>query len=120
MKIAIPVNDEVLFGHFGGAKSFYFAEVDDASKTIVSEEVVLAPEHVPGAFPKFLRDNNAIVVIAQGMGASAKAALAESGIAVLTGVAVDTARNLVERYLAGELESRDVECNHDHHGESHC
>lgn len=120
MKIAIPVNEGVLFGHFGGAKSFYFAETDDASKNIVREEVLSAPEHVPGAFPKFLRENNASVVIAQGMGAPAKTALVDSGIEVLTGVALDAPRNLAEKYLAGKLVSQDVECSHDHHGESHC
>jgi len=120
MKIAMPAEDGLIFGHFGGTKSFYIADIDDESKSIVHEAVFAAPEHVPGAFPIFLREKNIGVVIAQGMGAHAKSLLEGSGIEVITGVSTASPRKLVESYLADELESRDVECNHDHHGKSHC
>jgi predicted Fe-Mo cluster-binding NifX family protein len=119
MKIAIPIKDGVIFSHFGGASSFYFATVDSQSKRVLGELILDAPEHVPGAFPMFICQNKADVVIAQGMGASAKEMLAASGVEVITGAPSDKPSALVDLYISGNLASRDVECSHDHHHGGH-
>jgi predicted Fe-Mo cluster-binding NifX family protein len=124
MKIAIPVENGRLHSHFGGTTHFAFVEVESNSKTILHSEVLPTPEHQPGAFPRFVRQQGAEVVIAGGIGARAISLFAEQGIKVVAGLPNESIEKLVEAYLNGQLTAAPQGCahhgdHHHHHDHSH-
>ncbi len=123
MKIAIPCENGRLHSHFGGTTQFAFVEVDPNAKTILRSEVLPTPEHQPGAFPRFVREQGAEVVIAGGIGARAINVFAQQGIKVVAGFPSETIEKLVEAYLNGELTGTPQGCqhhgDHDHHHHHH-
>jgi len=121
MKIAIPVENGRLNSHFGGTRHFALIEVDPEAKTTLRSETLPAPEHQPGAFPRWLREQNVQVVIAGGIGQRALAIFAQNGIQVLAGQPDAPVEALVAAYLAGQLVQAPAGCAHhdDHHGQGH-
>jgi len=125
MKIAIPVEGERLSPHFGGASLFSIVEVDPVTKTILRSEALPPPEHQPGAFPVWLRQQGVTVVIAGGIGQRALALFAQQGITVRAGQPGAPAMDLVREFLSGNLNSAPDGCaghghHHDHgHGDGH-
>jgi hypothetical protein len=67
MKIAIPHENGHLHGHFGGSCEFALVQVDPEKKVSLRTEVLPAPEHQPGAFPRWLREQGVTVVIVGGI-----------------------------------------------------
>ena len=47
MKIAIPIENGRLHGHFGGCRQFALVEVDPEQRLSLRTEIVAAPEHQP-------------------------------------------------------------------------
>ena len=120
MKIAIPVEDGVPFGHFGHAPSFAFIDADAETGAIIAREDLEAPPHEPGVLPKWLAEKGVNLVMTGGMGPAARNLLAKRGIEVLAGVAGESPEALVAAHFAGTLESGDNSCNHDgEHGHGH-
>lgn len=121
MKIAIPVENGQLNSHFGASRQFCLFEVDDNNNTIMRSETMEAPEHKPGLFPVWLREQGAQVVIAGGIGQRALAIFAHHGIRVVAGQANGSAESLVAAFLAGKLGEPPTAClhHHDHHGHDH-
>lgn len=117
MKIAIPVENGRLHEHFGGCRQFALVEVDAANRSAVSTEVVVAPEHRPGLFPRWLRERGIQVVIAGGIGKRALANFALNGVIVRAGMPGATVAELVDAYLAGGLTATPEGC--EHHGHHH-
>lgn len=117
MKIAIPTENDCLHGHFGGCRHFSLVEVDLVEKTVIKSETVPAPEHQPGAFPRWLREQGVEVVIAGGIGHRALANFAHHGITVRAGLPKATVEELVHAYLAGKLVNSPEGC--EHHGDGH-
>lgn len=117
MKIAIPIENGRLHGHFGGCREFALVEVEPGQKSILRTEVVPAPEHQPGLFPRWLREQGVEVVIAGGIGRRALANFAHHGITVRAGVADLKVEELVAAYLEGRLTSAPEGC--EHHGHHH-
>jgi predicted Fe-Mo cluster-binding NifX family protein len=115
MKIAIPCENGRLHSHFGGANQF--AIVDVQSNAIAKSEVLPAPEHVPGAFPKWVREQGAEVVIAGGIGARALNVFAQHGIKVVAGIPGETIEKQIEAYLSGQATGAPQGCTH--HGDEH-
>jgi predicted Fe-Mo cluster-binding NifX family protein len=114
MKIAIPVENGRLHSHFGGCRDFALVEVDADQKLALRTEIVSAPEHRPGLFPRWLRELGVQVVIAGGIGGRALAHFAEHGISVRAGVDHSAVEPLIAAYLSGQLTASPEHC--DHHG----
>ena len=121
MKIAIPVENGRLNSHFGGCRHFALIEVDPNTKGTLRSETLPAPEHQPGAFPRWLREQGVEVVIVGGIGQRALAIFAQHGITVVAGLPDQPVEALVEAYLNGWLTGKPEGCahqGHDHHDHS--
>lgn len=117
IRIAIPVADGRLHGHFGGCREFALVDADAQKRVVLATQTVPAPPHQPGLFPRWLREQGVRVVIAGGIGKRALDNFALHGIAVRAGVADMRIEVLVAAYLAGELTSPPAGC--EHHGHHH-
>lgn len=110
MRIAIPVTGGRLSMHFGHSE--HFAIIDVEAGKIAGAETVEAPAHEPGLLPEWLGERKTDLIIAGGMGSRAKDLFREKGIEVLTGAPSDPPEQIVETYLAGNLEFGDNTCDH--------
>lgn len=125
MKIAIPHDNGCLHGHFGGCREFALVHVDPEKKAPLRIEILAAPEHQPGAFPRWLREQGATVIIAGGIGRRALELFAQEGIDVRPGFVGASIDDLVTCYLEGTLTGSPEGCaghgyhHHDHHGHEH-
>lgn len=117
MKIAIPYENGCLHGHFGGCREFALVEVDPEQKLTLRTEIVSAPAHQPGLFPRWLRELGVQVVIAGGIGHRALGLFAQHGITVRAGLPSAPVAALVAAYLAGQLVRPPDGC--EHHGHHH-
>ncbi len=112
MKIAVPVNNDMLDAHFGHCKSFALVDIDQESKTITARENIDAPPHEPGLLPRWLAERNVNIVITGGMGQKAKELFAEQSIDVIVGAPIDKPENLIYSYMNGALQSGINACDH--------
>ena len=119
MKIAIPVENGRLHSHFGGSRQFAIIEVDPNTKATVRAETLPAPEHQPGAFPRWLRGLGVEVVVVGGIGHRALAIFAQHGIQVRAGQHDAPVEALVAAYLEGRLVQTPEGCAHHHHEHGH-
>ncbi|ASI99036.1 NifB/NifX family molybdenum-iron cluster-binding protein [Thermococcus celer] len=108
MRVAVPAEDKEglesnVSGHFGRAKYFVFADVEEGE--IKNAEVVEVPfdEHGPGDLPNFIREHGGDVVLAYGMGRRAAEYFREFGVEVVTG-AYGRVRDVVEAFIHQALE----------------
>ena len=116
MKITVAAMGHNVAGHFGHCESFIFFDTENGK--IVNETVVPNPGHKPGFLPNFLADIGAKVIISGGMGGGAVDIFNERDVEVVIG-AQGEARENVEKYLKGELESTGSVC-HEHDFEDQC
>ena len=123
MKIASPHDNGRLHGHFGGCREFALVEVDPENQVALRTEIVPAPEHQPGLFPRWLREQGVEVVIAGGIGRRALALFAQRGITVRAGLPEAGLAELVAAYLNGQLTLAPDGCenhgDHDHRYHHH-
>jgi len=119
MKIAIPVQNGLLHDHFGGSREFALVAVDPEKKVALRTEILPTPEHQPGAFPRWLREQGVQVVIAGGIGRRALANFAHHGITVCAGRAGAPVEELVAAYLKGDLTKTPDGCEHHGHDPDH-
>lgn len=119
MKIAIPIENGRLHYHFGGCREFALVEVDADKKLALRTEIVPAPKHRPGLFPRWLRELGVQVVIAGGIGRRALANFADHGITVREGVIDSAVEPLVVAYLSGQLTATPEGCDHHEHHHEH-
>jgi predicted Fe-Mo cluster-binding NifX family protein len=103
MKIAIPVEEGRLHDNFGRCHQFALVEVDPDKKLTLSTDLVSAPGHPPGRFPRWLRDEGVQVVISGGIGPRALTLFGACGIEVRSGTAGASVEQVVGAYLGGEL-----------------
>ena len=111
-RIAIPLVNNLLSEHFGHCQAFAFVDVE--SNIITKTTTMDPPEHTPGSFPMWVGANGATDVIAGGMGGKAINLFNDAGVNVFVGAPVDTATNLVNQFLSGELDLSANYCDHDH------
>jgi len=109
-KIAIPVENNILNGHFGHAKQFAIVEVCNGE--IIKNDNVTPPPHEPGVLPKWLKDLGATDILAGGMGQKAIQLFLNNEINVYVGVAEKTVLELVNDFMNNTLESGANYCNH--------
>ena len=113
MKIAVACMGTQVGGHFGHCENFRI--YDTADGKICAEESIPNPGHRPGFLPNFLGDMGVEVIIAGGMGGGAVEIFNERRIEVIVGVQGD-AREAVEQYLKGQLQSTGSICHEHQHG----
>ncbi|WP_291255882.1 MULTISPECIES: NifB/NifX family molybdenum-iron cluster-binding protein [unclassified Fusobacterium] len=117
LRVGFPTNDEVnVEEHFGHCAKFVVFSIEDGK--IVNREVLEAPEHAPGVFPRFIADNNINVVITGGMGQRAIDLIKENGGQVILGASGNIA-SVLKVFLDGALYSKGSACAHHHHDEGH-
>ncbi len=117
--IAVPVLGGRFSSHFGGAEGFAVYQADEATQTVAEKVIHPAPPHAQGAFPAFLDQVGADVIIAGGMGPRAVQILEANGIEVVLGAVGEDPDAIVAAYLEGTLAATGESC-HDHgHGYGH-
>lgn len=115
MKIAVSVENEQVFQHFGHTERFKVYDVEDGKVVLATTVNTNGSGH--GALADILKKLGATALICGGIGGGAKRALAEAGIRLYGGVA-GSADAAVGSLLAGTLAfDPDVSCAH--HGEHH-
>jgi predicted Fe-Mo cluster-binding NifX family protein len=117
--IAIPSTEGRLHGHFGGCREFTFVQADPDTKKIIKVQALIPPEHVPGAFPRWVREQGASVIIAGGIGRRALDLFAEQGIQVRAGLPDAPVEQLATAYLNGQLTAAPEGCKHHGHHHDH-
>lgn len=116
MKIAATYDNGNIFGHFGRTEFFKVYEVEDGK--VVSSEVVGSNGSGHSALAGLLSGYGIDALICGGIGGGAQSALADAGIAVVSG-AEGSADEAVQMYLRGELVSAGTNCDHHEHEEGH-
>ena len=111
MKFAVPTNEGKLCAHFGHCEAFAIIDTD-VNGTIVSESYITPPPHEPGLLPPWLSQQGVNCIIAGGMGSRAKELFAAQGVQVVTGAQGEYPREIVDRYLKGNLEQGENTCDH--------
>lgn len=114
-KIAVTYENGQVFQHFGRTENFKVYEVEDGQ--IISSEVISSNGAGHGALAAVLVENAIDVLICGGIGGGAQAALMEAGIELCAGASGDV-DEVVNQYLAGELENAGVTCDHHKEGKS--
>lgn len=116
LKIAIPVVDGRLLGHFGESQLFALIEADRQSRIIVCTQIVEAPPHEPGSFPRWLREQGVqvLIVARNGIGQRALDNLIHHGIEVRAGRPSTPMEALVVAYLGGQLSRMQEGCDYHH------
>lgn len=112
MKIAIPMTNGNLSSHFGHCEQFALIEVDPDSKTIRDRQILTPPNHEPGAYPRWLDELGANVIITGGMGPRAQSLFTQNNIKVVVGAPNEEPERIVEAYLDGSLSTGTNECDH--------
>lgn len=112
VRIAVPVTDGLLSSHFGHCEIFALFDVDSQSNEIINRQDIQPPAHEPGLLPAWLKEKNADLIIAGGMGSRAQNLFAENGIRVVVGAPQNDPETVVKIYLEGTLETTDNLCDH--------
>ncbi|MFA7115655.1 MAG: NifB/NifX family molybdenum-iron cluster-binding protein [Bacteroidales bacterium] len=109
-KYAIPVTGGVISSHFGHCEVFYFADVE--GNKISNETLIAPPEHEPGLYPKWVKEQGADIVIGGGMGSKAKNLFTQENLEIIIGAPNMEPRKALEDYLAGNLSTGLNNCDH--------
>lgn len=109
-KIAIPLENGILCGHFGHCQMFAIANVENGVITEMKE--VEPPEHVPGLFPKWIAQFGVTDVIAGGMGQQAITLFNQQNINVFVGAPVKSAKELISDFIENKLDLNANLCDH--------
>lgn len=117
MKIAVPFENDNIFGHFGHTSAFKIYEIDN--KKVVEMRILPTLGEGHSALAGFLATQNVNILICGGIGGGAKKALTDIGITVYGGVS-GNADVAVYSFLAGELRyDPEAHCDHHDHNEGH-
>lgn len=114
MRIAVTYDEGEVFQHFGRTETFKVYEVEE--QEILSSEIIGSNGSGHGALAGVLAQSGIDVLICGGIGGGAQMALSDVGIEVCAG-ASGNVDDVIKAFLAGELVSSGVNCNH--HGEGH-
>ena len=109
-RIAIPVTNGELDGHFGHCRQF--ALVDVAEQKIKEITYIDAPPHQPGLLPSWLAERGTTDVIAGGMGQRAVQLFNHQGVNVFVGAPRLPLEELVTGFLEGSITFTANYCDH--------
>ena len=117
MKVVIPMADGVFCEHFGGAQEFLVIAGDQLD----DGDLFTAPEHKPGALPKWLMEQKVDALVASAIGERALILLADAGIEVFLANGTTEPFELASAICTGSLLRANLEntrCrgHHDHEG----
>ena len=104
MRIAMPMEEGYVSEHFGRARYFVIADIEDGE--VKSKEIVENPvygAHRPGVVPSFLIKEGIQCIVCGGMGPSAEEIFRSKGIKVLMGIS-GSVDEVLEKLAKGELE----------------
>lgn len=116
MKIALPTDQNQIDSHFGHCEYFTVFTIDDASKSILSQETVPSPAGCgcKSNIAVVLADMGVTMMIAGNMGDGAVNVLKSAGIDVLRGCSGDV-KEVALAWLSGTLTDSGESCHaHDH------
>lgn len=121
MKIAIPVVNGQLNGHFGRTQAFEIIDVDPQTRQITAQRTMPLPPHAGcGALPDALKSEGVDTVICGGVGEGARAKMHAAQLTLVAGAKAAPVLEIVNAYLAGTLQTDGGACNHTHgHGHAH-
>lgn len=112
MRLAVPFDHGMVFGHFGRTAQFKLYDLTDGQ--VVSSAIVDTMGNGHGALAGFLKAYAVDTLLCGGIGAGARLALQEAGIKLYPGVS-GLADDAVRAYLAGTLQFQpDFVCSHHH------
>lgn len=112
MRYAVPVTHGMLATHFGHCEQFALFDVDESTKEIKAQNMIVPPEHQPGVYPVFLANEGVSAVIAGGMGSRAQELFTQNRIQVILGASEVEPEQAVLDYLNGNLVTGDNLCDH--------
>ncbi|HBD95288.1 MAG: hypothetical protein A2015_16150 [Spirochaetes bacterium GWF1_31_7] len=115
--VALPLDNGILSEHFGHADKFVFFTLNGTK--IESKTEKTPPPHQPGIIPAWLKEENANVVIVNGIGQAAVNIFNSHGIEVIRGVDCLTDEEVIKNFIENNLTDREVSCNHDQHHDCH-
>ena len=110
MRYAIPVAGGRMCLHFGHCEEFVFVDADGGAITGVTRKA--PPPHAPGVIPAWVAGENALIVIAGGMGMRAQELFQQHGIEVIAGAPAEPPEELVLKHMRGTLETGKNACDH--------
>ncbi len=110
LRIAVPVDKNMLSQHFGHAEQFLIADIEDGE--IKNTEIKMPPPHEPGVLPQWLGDMGVNVIITGGMGRRALSLFDENGIRVIVGAPQMDPIEVIKEYLRGTLKTEENICHH--------
>ncbi len=117
MRVAVAVDNNMVTQHFGHCEYFIVYDIEDNQKT--GSEILKNPPHQRGYLPKYLKEHDIDVVITGSLGEMAQKLMKSLGMKVFCG-AQGSAVDIINKYLAGELEDSGDICNqHQHHHGQH-
>jgi predicted Fe-Mo cluster-binding NifX family protein len=116
MKIALPNKDNMVNQHFGMSESFVIATIEDEKIVNIEEISSVELAHNHQGLANLLTEKGATVVITGGIGGGAITGLQQNGLKVIKGASGEY-KKVIEEYINGTLEDKNVICNH--HGEHH-
>ncbi len=116
MKVAISTDQGYVSAHFGRCQSYTIVEIEDGR--ILNKGEISNPGHQPGFLPEYLSAKAVNCIIAGGMGPRAQSLFAQKNIETIIGVQgpVD---EIIEKFLAQEIEAGEDLCDHQHGREAH-
>ncbi|MGB9712013.1 MAG: NifB/NifX family molybdenum-iron cluster-binding protein [Dissulfurimicrobium sp.] len=118
MKIAMPIDGQMIAGHFGHAPKFAFVDVKDGQPGVIA--MLAPPPHEPGVIPRWLHEQGVTHLICGGIGARAVEILTASGINVIAGVQPMEPSEAVKALLSGRLKGvAGSTCAGHSHGHEH-
>ncbi|MEA5084804.1 MAG: NifB/NifX family molybdenum-iron cluster-binding protein [Lachnospiraceae bacterium] len=116
MRVAVASDGVMVSGHFGHCEGFTLYDVDNSE--FKNKVFIANPGHKPGYLPVFLKEQNADVIIAGGMGETAQELFASKGIEVVVGAQGKT-EDVIKQFISGDLKSTGSVCR-EHAHEGHC
>ncbi len=110
LRIAVPIDRNMVSQHFGHAEAFLIAEVEDGE--IKKTETRIPPPHEPGVLPRWMSELGIDVVITGGMGQRALSLFDEKGIKVIVGAPQMDPVEIIKEYIKGTLKTGGNVCDH--------
>jgi predicted Fe-Mo cluster-binding NifX family protein len=116
MIIAIPNKGNMVNQHFGRSESFVIVAIEDKKTVAIQEISAVQFAHQHEGLADLLSQHGVTVAIVGGIGGGAISGLQQNGIEIIKGASGEY-KQVIEEYINGTLEDKDVTCNH--HGEHH-
>lgn len=116
MKLAIATENGKVSSHFGRCENFTLCEIDNGK--VINKRLISTEGNQHAGLPQYLQGLGVNEVISGGAGSGAMQNLSQRGIKIITGVQ-GTIDDVIDKYMRGQLESKEVVCNEHQHQHQH-